>query len=341
MTRIWGIHMPAWVGDDPVEKGWVYIGWPRVGDILQIPASRDAYKSAIASAYPEKKAGAIPVDAGTLYRFAHEIEAGDFVVYPSKHNRMVNIGRATGKKWYHPHPDNGEDDMPNCLGVEWLGEYPRNEFSQAALNELGAYITLFLVRTNGAEFLAKIGAAPAKDAPAAVVEETPLPDDEVSQTATQVAEESTADFIIRRLHTDLSGYDFEHFVAHLMECMGYTARVSQKSGDGGVDVIAHTDQLGFQPPIIKIQCKRQTGQIGEQLVSQLLGTLGEGEFALFVTLGSYTAPARARERNTPRLRLVDGEQLVEMTLAAYPKMSPRYRRILPLKQIYVPDLTGE
>ena len=40
MTRIWGIHMPAWVGDDPVETGRAYIGWPRVGDILQIPGSR-------------------------------------------------------------------------------------------------------------------------------------------------------------------------------------------------------------------------------------------------------------------------------------------------------------
>lgn len=94
-------------------------------------------------------------------------------------------------------------------------------------------------------------------------------------------------------------------------------------------------------PDFSDEFKRQTGQIGEQLVSQLLGTLGEGEFALFVTLGSYSAPARARERNTPRLRLLDGDQLVEMIQAAYPKMSPRYRRILPLKQIYVPDLTGD
>jgi restriction system protein len=162
-----------------------------------------------------------------------------------------------------------------------------------------------------------------------------------AQTASLVAKESTEDFIIRRLHSDLSGYEFEHFVAHLMECMGYAARVSQKSGDGGVDVIAHMDQLGFQPPIIKIQCKRQKDQIGEPIVSQLLGTLGEGEFAMFVTLGSYSPPAKMRERNTPKLRLVDGQQLVHMVLANYPKMSPHYRRILPLKQIYVPDISGE
>ena len=109
----------------------------------------------------------------------------------------------------------------------------------------------------------------------------------------------------------------------------------------GVDVIAHTDQLGFKPPIIKIQCKRQTGQIGEPEVSQLLGTLGDGEYALFVTLGSYARPARMRERNTPRLRLLDGEEFVKLVLQHYPSMSPRYRTMLPLKQIYVPDLIAE
>lgn len=121
---------------------------------------------------------------------------------------------------------------------------------------------------------------------------------------------------------------------------GYVS-LTPKSADGGVDVVAHMDPLGFQPPIIKIQCKRQKDQISEPTVSQLLGTLGDGEFAMFVTLGSYSPPAKSRERNTPKLRLVDGGQLVKMIFENYPKMSPHYRRILPLRQMYVPDLTGE
>ena len=170
-------------------------------------------------------------------------------------------------------------------------------------------------------------------------DDIPVPDDIASQSTSQLAQENTADFIVRRLHSQLSGYEFEHFVAHILECMGYSARVTEKSGDGGVDVIAHTDQLGFQPPIIKVQCKRQTGQIGEPEVSQLLGTLGEGEYALFVTLGSYSRSAWVRERNNPRLRLIDGEDFVTLVLQHYASISPRYRLLLPLKQIYVPDLS--
>jgi len=96
-----------------------------------------------------------------------------------------------------------------------------------------------------------------------------------------------------------------------------------------------------QPPIIKIQCKRQKDQIGEPVVSQLLGTLGDGEYGMFVTLGSFSTAAKMRERNTHKLRLIDGKQIVDLIQDFYHKMLPPYRRILPLRQIYVPDLTRE
>jgi restriction system protein len=69
-----------------------------------------------------------------------------------------------------------------------------------------------------------------------------------------------------------------------------------------------------------------------------LGILGEGEFGLFICLGSYTRPAIELERNRAKLRLIDSEQFVEMLLENYAKLSTLYRTLLPLKQIYVPDL---
>jgi restriction system protein len=340
MVQMWGLHMPAEVGSAPIDEGYASLGWPAMGDIFALPKSRDAFKERLAQTHPDTKAGAIPVNAGTLYKFAHEIAAGDIIVYPSKLDRMVNIGRVTGRKWHVQADTPSDEPFPNRLAVEWLGHFPRSDFSQAALYEIGSIITLFQVRKAVPEFLAKVGLATSGPAPTGADDEDASSDDLTAQAVSQVAQESTEDFIIRRLHTGLSGYDFEHFIAHLMEGMGYTARVSQKSGDGGVDVIAHTDQLGFQPPIIKIQCKRKTDQIGEPEVSQLLGTLGDGEYALFVTLGSYSRQARMRERNNPRLRLIDGEELVDLILTHYPQMAARYRQLLP-SQIYVPDLMAE
>jgi len=120
--------------------------------------------------------------------------------------------------------------------------------------------------------------------------------------------------------------------------MGYFTRVTAKSGDGGVDIIAHKDQLGFEPPIIKVQCKQVTNPVGRPEVTQLLGNVENGEHGLFITLGAYSRDAREYDRSKSNLRLIDGEQLVELIFENYRKFEPRYQALLPLKQIYVPSL---
>ena len=338
LPAVWGMHMGEHAGTRPVENGYVAIGWEELGDLRRYP-DREAFKVALAEHYPDRKARSRPIEAGILYRFAHEMKAGDIVVYPSKHDRMVNVGRFTGETEY---VEDDQDGYPNRRGVNWLGHFPRNDFSQSALNEIGAYITIFLVREHAGEFLAKVGVAVAEAAtvPASVPPEEIPDDDAATVGVSRQAEMTTGDFIVRQITGKLSGYEFEELVAHLLECMGYTARVTQRSGDGGVDVIAHRDKLGFEPPILKVQCKRRTDQIARPEADQLLGTLGEGEYGLFVTLGSFSRQTIDLERNRPKLRLIDGEQFVELLLEHYEKLSPRYRSIIPLKQIYVPDLQG-
>ena len=337
---VWGVHMGAHVGDRPIEGGYVAIGWPAMGDLTKIAPDREAFKAALVVAYPEKKAGAVPVDAGSMFKFLHEIQAGDMVIYPSKSDRMVNIGRFTGQATY---VEGDADEYPTRQMIEWLGHFPRNEFSQAALHEIGSFLTMFRVRRYANEFLAKINLAAAGDAGVAsetqADQQDEIADDETATVSAAIqAEASTSDFIIKRLMTELTGHQFEELVAHMMECMGYTARVTPKSGDGGVDVIAHMDPLGFQPPIVKVQCKRTTGQTPRPDVDQLLGTLGDGEYGLFVNLGSFARGAIELERNRAKLRLINGEQFVDLIFEHFSQLSPRYRALIPLKQIFVPDL---
>ena len=63
-----------------------------MGDLSPLNPDRDAFKAKVAEVYPEKKPGAIPNNAGQLFRFVHEMKRGDFVVYP-KHGvgRVVEI----------------------------------------------------------------------------------------------------------------------------------------------------------------------------------------------------------------------------------------------------------
>lgn len=328
---VWGIHMGRHVATKPVEEGYIAIGWVKVGDLSLVAADRGAYKNKLAEVFPKDKHSAFPNWAGALYKFVHEMKIGDVVVYPSKVDRMVNIGRISGEYEYR---EGDSDNYPNCRKVKWLKSVARDEFSQAALNEIGSALTLFKVRNHYAEFLKCINE---KVDSAAELEEGEG-DEAAASSASRQAQESANDYIIRKLKNELSPFEFEEFSAHILECLGYTARVTEKTGDGGVDVIAHKDALGFEPPIIKVQCKQITSQSGEPEVNKLLGTLGEGEYGLFVNLGSYTKQARNLERNRAKVRLIDGEQLVELVLDNYEKLSPLYRGLIPMKQIYVPDL---
>ncbi len=125
------------------------------------------------------------------------MKAGDLVVYPSKQDRMVNIGRFTGAI---EHLEGDPDDYPNRRQVEWLGHLPRNDFSQSALNEIGAFITVFLIQGSRDEFLAKIGMAAATASfPVEETAEEAPDDDTVTVAVSKQAEVTTGDFVIRQI----------------------------------------------------------------------------------------------------------------------------------------------
>ena len=194
---VWGVHMGSHVLSRPIDGGYVAIGWQELGDLRTIPADREAFKSALTTNLPDLKEGAIPVHAGTLFRFVHEMQQGDVVVYPSKHDRMVNIGRFTGETEY---AQDDPDEYSNRRVVKWIGAYPRNDFSQSALNEIGSAVTLFRVKRYATEFLAKAGliASPTLDETSNDAEEA-ADDDTATVAVSRQAEETTDDFVIRRV----------------------------------------------------------------------------------------------------------------------------------------------
>ena len=136
----------------------------------------------------------------------------------------------------------------------------------------------------------------------------------------------------------LKGHPFAHFVGHLLNTMGYRTRVSPEGPDGGVDIVAHRDELRFSTPIIKVQVKSTEGKIGDPEVSSLYGKVGPNEHGLLVTLGSFTAAASNFGKSKSNLRLIDGEQLVDLVLAHYEEFDSRYKGILPLKRVSSPNL---
>jgi restriction system protein len=66
--------------------------------------------------------------------------------------------------------------------------------------------------------------------------------------------------------------------------------------------------------IIKLQVKSNDGSIGDSAVSALYGKIGAGEFGLFLTLGTFTKQAINFAVSKSNLRLIDGDELVDLVL---------------------------
>lgn len=104
-------------------------------------------------------------------------------------------------------------------------------------------------------------------------------------------------------------------------------------GDSGIDITAYKDEL---PPRILVQVKSQDGDIKETTIQSLKGAMREGDYGLFVTLSNYTKNAKKYLDSVPIIRGINGTELVELVLKYYESLSEKYRRMIPLKMVYIP-----
>lgn len=340
--KTWGIHNDT-LTTELVDESFVSIGWDELGDLNQILGGREGLKSALDRERPDTKPGAIAGWAGVLLRFRDEIEVGDVIVAPYKPDSTINIGVVTGDYYYAADASTHRHRRK----VDWrkVG-LSRTIFSQSALYEVGAFLTVFRIRKHTNEFIAAMEASedqanqnvvrpsPAAEAVETVIESEETDDSPDEPRASRI-ERHTRDFVLNTLHRQISHLEFEEFTAVLLRALGYQARVSTYSQDGGIDVIAHRDPLGVEPPQIKVQCKHLTGSVGAPDVQQLAGTLGQNDLGLFVTLGTYTRDAQNIERQRSGLRLLNGEDVVSMVLANYDKLPQTWRSIIPLTNVLV------
>jgi restriction system protein len=323
-TKMWGIHTQ----NDSLflEKQLIAIGWIEMGDLSLIDANREAYKDKYSQVFPDAKKMNIANGAGMLFRFVHEAQVGDYVIYPSKVNRQINIGIIESDYFFKA--DEPSFGYVQQRKVKWLKHVSRTHFSQGALYEVGSALTFFSIRNYADEFLSALD----KSFKMVVVEE----DETVAKTAEEIIE-STKDFILKEISKHLKGYDFEEFVAELLRAMGYRTEISPKGGDSGIDLKAYKDEL---PPRIVVQVKSQDTPIGETMIQSLKGAMREGDYGLFITLSNYTKNAQKYLEHTPIIRGISGTELVDLTLRYYDKLSEKYRKMIPLKMVYIPVVEG-
>lgn len=319
--KVWGIHTL----DDNLflKENVMAIGWGEIGDLNEIVPDREAFKKKYSEVYPNEKKMKIATSAGMLYRFAHEVQIGDYIVFPSKINREINIGTVESGYIYNPDARTYAQQRK----VKWLKHFPRTAFSQGALYEIGSAMSFFSVKNYADEFLTALD----KDFKGSISADS-TDDETVAATADEIIE-NTRDYILKELSRNLKGYALEEFVADLLTAMGYRTTISPHGGDSGIDITAYKDEL---PPRILVQVKSQDGDIKETTIQSLKGTMREGDYGLFVTLSNYTKNAQKYLDNTPIIRGINGKELVDLILKYYDKLSEKYRKMIPLKMVYIP-----
>jgi restriction system protein len=87
---------------------------------------------------------------------------------------------------------------------------------------------------------------------------------------------------------DMSPEEFEHYCAAVLREMKWKARVTQASGDQGVDIVADKRRMR-----IVIQCKKYSKPVGNRAVQEIVAAIAhEGaQRGVVVTTSAYTTAA--------------------------------------------------
>jgi restriction system protein len=133
-------------------------------------------------------------------------------------------------------------------------------------------------------------------------------------------------------------YEFQDMVAALLRAMGYhTPFVAERGPDGGVDIIAYLDPLGFKVPRVIVQVKRRPEEtVTPAQVQSLIGTLNKStDVGLFVTLGTFSRQAaRVARTSSTHCELIDGNRFIELWKEHYGKMPDEDRTLMPLHAVW-------
>lgn len=109
-------------------------------------------------------------------------------------------------------------------------------------------------------------------------------------------------------------HDFEYFIADLWEEMGWETRVTNQSGDRGIDVIASREHPFDQTVVIQAKRYGADTKVGSRDAREYAGALhehGSADSAIIVTTGGVTSGAFDSARETG-VKIISGQKLATL-----------------------------
>jgi restriction system protein len=109
----------------------------------------------------------------------------------------------------------------------------------------------------------------------------------------------------------MSGWEFERYVARLLQHRGHKTEITKRSGDFGVDILTRKGKFRFA-----VQCKRQAKNVSRRAVSDVVaGRVHYKCDASIVVTNSWFSPGARTLAKSTDCELIDRAELTNWIMA--------------------------
>lgn len=296
-----------------LKGGFVGIGWD-IGDVKN--KTIEEIKKGVAITHPDYTPVRVGLTAGMIDTFTNKIQVGDYVITPQKTKNRFLLGEFVEETKLFENPDDG-CEYNYRRKVKWIKQVRRSELPKSTLNATFAMQSVYNLDLTIDDFL--------KTA------------DDLELQDKKVKYGETLEKSLKELLMKINPKEFEHFIANILNVLGFEGVPTQYIGDGGVDFKGTLDIEGMMNIPLKVQVKRFQGNVSGDIVNNLRGTLEQDENGMIITTGKFTKSAviAANKQGLKTISLVDGEKLSNLILRHFSEIDEKYREYFGLTSMIV------
>lgn len=300
------------------------IGWSALATDLNAFESLDELKDEYRHTHPKAKSNlVVGMNAGQIWRFKNDIQAGDFIVTPQANARKLQYGQVSPDPSYYFDPIRADGcRYMHRRRVKWSKSLlDRAELSVPFQSSLRAKLTIYEL-THLDEFLVAIGQSGHR----------PI----ISKLGAQ----DSYTVVLERI-LELDPTEFEYLVAALLTALGFDdPEVVGGVGDGGVDAKGVLEIANIASIRIYVQAKRyaQGRRVKSSEIRKLRGMIPNGGQGALITTGDFRKDAHeiASEAGFAPIGLVNGRQLVDLLIEHWSDIPVEFQSRLGLRPGLVP-----
>lgn len=291
------------------KGGFIAVGWNEVSNLSKL-GSLEQIREALGKTSYQYTPAQIATQSGQLFRFGIDMQKGDTVISPSGGGKYV-VGYV-GNYYFEDNPM-GDCPYKHRRKVDWLDKtISKEDMSTNLTYAVGATLTIFSLEKYADELIALLAG------------EIYTPADKPQRIR---------DLILNGL-LELRGNEFEEFIRHLLEIIGFSSETTQYVADKNIDINGTLNAEGLADITLRIQVKRLRSSVSNKEILALRGALRQEEHGCFVTLSNFTKPAieEAQADGKIPIKLIDGEDLAGLVLRHYEDIDDQYKTLFNISR---------